>query len=215
MSVIEIQEIEVLMDTVGKISNSDFRLNDEVMNGYFRLLQLAHPCKLFCASSFHYARMKKLANPPDIKCNKKKVNIYDYDFIFFPIHLTNHWALLSVDINEKSINYYDSISKDNPSTLAVFKSYFDTKYPQQQWKVKNWRDIPQQKDGNSCGVLVCQFATLLAYGFTINNDIDFTEVNNAIVLSSFINIFYLIVERHPGDSMGNKFFNNKSKARSL
>lgn len=56
---------------------------------------------------------------------KKNIVLYLNKYIMIPINYTKkHWALAVVNINEKSITYYDSLSKDGDSVMIKLANLF-------------------------------------------------------------------------------------------
>ena len=54
-----------------------------------------------------------------VKSWTRKMDIFSYDIIFVPVHLISkakngrdHWCLAVINLKEKSINFYDSMSSD-------------------------------------------------------------------------------------------------------
>lgn len=87
-----------------------------------------------------------------------------------PIHLGYHWCLAVVDLRDKSISYYDSNGSRNYCCLNVLKQYLVEENLEKKksfldlstWVLANITDIPQQTNGNDCGVFVCIFAEYLS-----------------------------------------------------
>ncbi|XP_015787668.1 sentrin-specific protease 1-like [Tetranychus urticae] len=102
-----------------------------------------------------------------------KPAIVNFKLLFFPIHLPNHWALICINMDEKSINYYDSIKRNDPSVLLQFHDWMAYLYPCSEWSMKNWTEILQQVN-TDCGMFTCQFGALLASGICID-DVHYTE----------------------------------------
>ena len=100
---------------------------------------------------------------------RNKVNLFDFDLIFIPIHITkNHWAFTTTFVKEKYFRYYDSLSQGNHHGLKqcnTIKEFLESNFilnsttsDLTQWHLKNAADTPQQPGGHNCGVYVCQNA---------------------------------------------------------
>ncbi|VVC31999.1 Hypothetical protein CINCED_3A007028 [Cinara cedri] len=83
----------------------------------------------------------------------------------------NHWSLVCVDFEKKSITYYDSLGNRNFVCLKQILQYlmfehFDKKLVEflpSGWTLTNMgRHCPQQSNLWDCGVFVCVFAEYLA-----------------------------------------------------
>jgi sentrin-specific protease 1 len=110
-------------------------------------------------------------------------SILDCDRIFFPIHHVEmgedcHWALAMVDLKQKRLEYFDSLSFERPEILRFLARYLDDEaackggpvLDVQSWKIECRKNIPKQVDGHSCGLFLLRFADLLS----ADADIDFS-----------------------------------------
>ena len=43
----------------------------------------------------------------------KKVDLFSYSLVLVPVHLGMHWCLAAVDMDAKSITYFDSMGGNN------------------------------------------------------------------------------------------------------
>jgi Ulp1 family protease len=61
---------------------------------------------------------------------KAKIDIFSLDMVIVPIHLQQiHWALAIINIKERHLEYYDSISKGyNDTVLSLLKHYVEEEY---------------------------------------------------------------------------------------
>jgi len=44
------------------------------------------------------------------------VDIFDYRYIFFPVHKNKHWSLVVANVPEKRLHYYDSMNGSGEMT---------------------------------------------------------------------------------------------------
>ncbi|SMN22715.1 similar to Saccharomyces cerevisiae YPL020C ULP1 Protease that specifically cleaves Smt3p protein conjugates [Maudiozyma saulgeensis] len=93
---------------------------------------------------------------------RKKVQITDLDKIFVPINLNqSHWALVMIDIKNKSINYVDSLSHGpNAMSFAILNDLKGYVISESQDSIGqdfelNHLSCPQQPNGFDCGIYVC------------------------------------------------------------
>ncbi|KTG38319.1 hypothetical protein cypCar_00016678, partial [Cyprinus carpio] len=101
----------------------------------------------------------------------EKVDIFQKDLLLIPIHLEVHWSLVSVDIKQRSITYFDSQRTLN---RRCPKHIF--KYLQAEAMIKEKRDfltgwkgffkmnVGRQNNDSDCGAFVLQFCKCLALG---------------------------------------------------
>jgi sentrin-specific protease 1 len=110
------------------------------------------------------------------KCGVK--NIFELDKIVMPVNVGGmHWCLAVIYIQEKKIQYYDSMSGSGMSTLKILKRYLveekDNKMKEKldpaEWTlVPTENGTPQQNNGCDCGVFTCMFADYLGAGEALN-----------------------------------------------
>jgi len=50
-----------------------------------------------------------------------QVNIFTYKLLLIPIHLMAHWAAIVVDMSEREIIYYDSMSMNGTTCLTKIR----------------------------------------------------------------------------------------------
>ena len=91
-------------------------LNDEVINFYFEML-LNTSTTMYAFSSFFMQQLlikSNCYNFANVKRWTKKVDIFLQKIIFIPINMRNfHWTLIIINIEMKSISYYDSYRKSD------------------------------------------------------------------------------------------------------
>ncbi|KAF5895038.1 eukaryotic initiation factor 4A-I, partial [Clarias magur] len=82
-------------------------LNDQVMNMYGDLVMDSVPDKVHFFNSFFYDKLRTKGYE-GVKRWTKNVDIFSKDLLLIPIHLEVHWSLVSVDIKQRFITYFDS-----------------------------------------------------------------------------------------------------------
>eukprot|EP00804_Cyclotella_cryptica_P001536 CCRYP_003747-RA/>CCRYP_003747-RA protein AED:0.09 eAED:0.09 QI:0/0/0/1/1/1/2/0/668 len=170
-------------------------LNDEIIN-YFLKNCLARRDEKLCAAqpgrkrshffnSYFVQTMfdEKNQNPAlrgkyaykNVKRWSKKVpgkDIFNLKYIVCPINLDNmHWTSAVIFMEEKKIQYYDSLGGTDRTKLEGLLQYV-----KDEWKVKKgdemdasgWklvgctRDTPRQLNGYDCGVFTCMFSDFIS-----------------------------------------------------
>ena len=119
-------------------------------------------------------------------------NIFEQERIFFPISINNsHWALVVAFMDEKRIQYYDSLKWNGTKYLKGILQYLQDDYKRQfrsDMDTSEWRlvlcteDTPQQGAYNKnnawdCGVFVCLFADFIAMDCDPIFDYDEASIN--------------------------------------
>ena len=109
-------------------------------------------------NEFGYSRVKRFTLPRYIGCR----SIFERSYLFFPIHLLNHWALVVYIKSLNQLVYIDSIMKDNPNyILNKIKDYLQEENNSKcegRYNIDptfvNLKDCPQQNNSIDCGVFV-------------------------------------------------------------
>ncbi|XP_073693269.1 sentrin-specific protease 3b [Garra rufa] len=145
-------------------------LNDQVMNMYGDLVMDSVPEKVHFFNSFFYDKLRTKGYD-GVKRWTKNVDIFQKDLLLIPIHLEVHWSLVSVDIKQRSITYFDSQRTLN---RRCPKHIF--KYLQAEAMIKEKRDfltgwkgffkmnVGRQNNDSDCGAFVLQYCKCLALG---------------------------------------------------
>ena len=75
----------------------------------------------------------------------------------FPVHLTNHWCLVAVNVGYGTISLYDSQAIGNTKPMDVIENFLVQEAPGKEITLRNWtkacQDSPQQTNFNDCGVV--------------------------------------------------------------
>ncbi|XP_063772431.1 sentrin-specific protease 5 [Pseudophryne corroboree] len=143
-------------------------LNDQVINMYGELIKDAVPDKVhFFNSFFHKQLMTKGYN--GVKRWTKKVDLFKKTLLLIPIHLEVHWSLITVNIPNKIIYFYDSQGIHFKFCVENIRKYLITeaKEKNQEEFLQGWQSavnkcIPQQKNDSDCGVFMLQYCKCLA-----------------------------------------------------
>ncbi|KAG5191264.1 hypothetical protein JKP88DRAFT_259592 [Tribonema minus] len=120
-------------------------LNDEVVNYFLSKLT---------ERTYSYNNVKRWST-------KAKLDVFEADKILFPHNIGNmHWCLAIVHVQEKRIEYMDSMSGDGLGAMSALFRYFKDEHADKKgsplkgmWTRYSYRDTsPQQKNGCDCGV---------------------------------------------------------------
>uniref|UniRef100_A0A8D2MIW7 Ubiquitin-like protease family profile domain-containing protein n=1 Tax=Zonotrichia albicollis TaxID=44394 RepID=A0A8D2MIW7_ZONAL len=150
-------------------------LNDRIMNFYMGLLverskKEGYPA-VYAFNTFFYSKLSSTSHK-GVKKWTKDVDIFEHDVIFVPIHLRIHWTLLVIDLREKTIKYFDSLGQKGDHICKTVLKYLEEESREKrnieltasEWTLHSMgtEEIPQQNNGNDCGVFVCKFADFIS-----------------------------------------------------
>ena len=183
-------------------------INDEVINFYMQLLNqredeisrlsihsLRRPCyffssffvaKLLEGDIYDYTRVKRWTR----NTRRQQIrDIFTYHELFFPINIRNsHWAMATINITNKTINYYDSQGHPGTRYLQALKRWLDDeskdKCPNSTLNIPSFNmqpcDIaqtPQQIGSTDCGVFSMMYADYLSTGRKLTGHDGFSQVD--------------------------------------
>nr|WAP48899.1 SUMO specific peptidase 5 [Crotalus horridus] len=143
-------------------------LNDQIINMYGELIMDAVPDKVhFFNSFFHRQLVTKGYN--GVKRWTKKVDLFKKTLLLIPIHLEVHWSLITVNLPNRIISFYDSQGIHFKFCVENIRKYLLTEAKEknrpdflQGWQTAVTKCIPQQKNDSDCGVFVLQYCKCLA-----------------------------------------------------
>ncbi|XP_077204373.1 sentrin-specific protease 5 [Paroedura picta] len=143
-------------------------LNDQIINMYGELIMDAVPEKVhFFNSFFHRQLVTKGYN--GVKRWTKKVDLFKKTLLLIPIHLEVHWSLITVNLPNRIISFYDSQGIHFKFCVENIRKYLLTEAKEknqpeflQGWQTAVTKCIPQQKNDSDCGVFVLQYCKCLA-----------------------------------------------------
>ena len=107
-------------------------------------------------------------------------DIFGLDKVFIPVNIGNaHWACLVIFIQERRIQFFDSLGGDGmyymDAAMQYLKDEWKSKNPGQElphlseWKkVKTTIETPKQQNGFDCGVFTCMFADFLSMKYPLS-----------------------------------------------
>ncbi|GMS88483.1 hypothetical protein PENTCL1PPCAC_10658 [Pristionchus entomophagus] len=151
-------------------------LNDEVILAYFNLIversknDQSLP-KVYAFNTFFYGNISNRSKGfPTVKRWTKKVDIFSFDILLIPVHLSVHWTMAVVDVVAKTIQFYDSLGGGHREVGENIMQYLEAesmdkrKIPlsECEWERESLAGIPQQHNGSDCGVFACKFADFAA-----------------------------------------------------
>ena len=127
-----------------------------------------------------------------------RVDIFEFDKIFIPVHVTDHWFCMAIFMNEQTIEVLDSMKGGHGKLLEVVFKYLSDKHQHRKgkplpgkWKLyhRSDKNIPCQTNGFDCGVYTCMNADRLSL-------IDKAEFKNDDSTTIYQQRMALQIERH-------------------
>jgi Ulp1 protease family, C-terminal catalytic domain len=153
-----------------------FYLNDEIIDGYLKLLKIRDKklseedpsrTRSFFFSPYFldlwYDKTSRAYTYDPVRKYDRGRNLFELDKVFFPICLDEHWVLVVAYMKEKRIGLYDSLNRTQPhqakqmeAVLVHIMEYF-TKYHLDKFgkSISGWRSFdlsdstPKQENGKS------------------------------------------------------------------
>uniref|UniRef100_A0A914BXW3 Ubiquitin-like protease family profile domain-containing protein n=1 Tax=Acrobeloides nanus TaxID=290746 RepID=A0A914BXW3_9BILA len=145
-------------------------LNDEIIYFYLNLVcaraeQDTNLPKSYTYNTFFYTNLTTKGYA-SVKRWTRKVDIFAYDLLFVPVHLTVHWCMLIIDFKKKKIDFYDSMLGEHTACLQALKTYLESESLDKKkvnfdfsgWRMECLKNIPRQLNGSDCGMFACKFA---------------------------------------------------------
>jgi len=155
--------------------NSHLFLNDEVINKYMDLITERSPKTVYAFNTFFYLALSDKGYSHVCRWTKK-IDIFSKLKLFIPVHIDDHWCLVYVNFEKKSIGYYDSLRGRNFKCLKLILKYLMMEHADKKgeefhpsgWLLMNVKNCPQQLNSWDCGVFVCMFAEYLSRDAQLN-----------------------------------------------
>ena len=170
-------------------------LNDEIMNAFFWMLNVrdaalsAAPNSLRRRSLFHstffvsklsengytYDNVKRWTRKSALQAKFGVSSIFELDKVVIPVHVSgNHWCLAVIYMQEKKIQYYDSMAGSGMAVLRALlrwlgdesRERLGEELDEEAWTLvpTQMDETPQQHNGCDCGAFTCTAADFLSNG---------------------------------------------------
>lgn len=163
------------------------QLNDNIINFYLNLLmerskirRLDGYPKVYAFNTYFIGRLLSTGGYSNVKRWTRTVDIFSHDIIAIPVHIPNsnpnpyadkadHWCMVIINVNEKTIKYYDSLRKSDNGLLLLLTDYLRNESLDKRktgidlsgWSLENVADYPLQDNGSDCGVFSCLTAEFI------------------------------------------------------
>uniref|UniRef100_A0A1I8AG78 ULP_PROTEASE domain-containing protein n=1 Tax=Steinernema glaseri TaxID=37863 RepID=A0A1I8AG78_9BILA len=106
-------------------------VNDEIINIYLHMICDRSAAnedmlpKVYAYSTFFFPKLTK-DGYESVKRWTRKVDIFSYNQILVPVFLRAHWTLVVIHMDQRIIEYYDSLGGKNNSGLEKLRQYLAT-----------------------------------------------------------------------------------------
>ena len=140
---------------------------DEVVSGFYYLLdsKFGGGENKFFGTGFFTTCVQDFSIERKLTQFKKKFRT-EWKKLFFPVNAhSNHWILLTADVDEKTVKVYDSLGKSNETyTHLLLNIINQVKKKDEQWVVvdNTTANIQRQMDLVNCGWFTCWYAYQIA-----------------------------------------------------
>lgn len=144
-------------------------VNDQIINAYFQLLSIQGSVlwkkRIDAVDSILFPLMKTSSAEHLYQYTRCKP-LLDADVVLVPIHLPNHWALVTINLQEKKLLYWDGIFPSNKEPLNVVFTFLKGEYKLRtgveisahEWTLTSNTNITNQENTYDCGLYVLLYA---------------------------------------------------------
>ena len=145
-------------------------LNDTIIDEYLLMIKARSPEAVAVMNTYFYQKFDSLGFERGYEETRTwiKEDLCNKEMIFIPICKNDHWRLIHIDTQQKTVSYFDSIigsrkSSNAPKLMKRFiEKYFQEQGKPQVFKIKIQENIPTQQNGVDCGVFLCTYAERLS-----------------------------------------------------
>ena len=173
-------------------ATTDSWLDDDIVNYWFGLIEersvrkmvsnsvpVAEKLKVRVLNS-QYFWVEDSHGPNFDKFLCKIPDIFDQDKVIIPVYMSLHWTILVVNFSKNRFEYYDTLGANTVQAgkaIATAKKGFlryadsiqkGTSLSSYAQYIPTIQQIPQQENGDDCGVFVCTLADYLAQDLVFN-----------------------------------------------
>ena len=164
-------------------------LNDNIIDFYLKLISHFQCDKVVTTiSSYNFTKhfLNNVNNSADLPNERVRFisNIFLVNYVLIPICNNNHWTLIWINMDSRSIFYLNSlVSAENKDFINecftgvkvlltqiyhLFSKELSIKFDLNLWRYIKHNNLPQQTNGHDCGAFVCMYARCICYDFVIN-----------------------------------------------
>ena len=128
----------------------------QILNSYMSLIMDKHK-DIYIFSTFFYTKL--LVSGYQGICNwAKTIPLFTKKFVMVPLHLSNHWSLVAIDMVHCQIILHDSLPNNSIHCLDILEQYLLLEAAKQNFAVKIWikevcKECPQRSNFNNYTVV--------------------------------------------------------------
>lgn len=156
----------------------------QILNGYMDLIMDKYK-DTYIFSTFFYTKLST-SGYQGVSNWKRTNQLFEKRLLMFPIHLHRHWCLVAVDVSQRIISLYDSLTIGNTKPMDIIENFLVLEASGKDITLGSWtkvcEDSPQQTNFNDCGVYVCMNARNLSEQTTFKFYLDISSTRNQIKL---------------------------------
>ncbi|NWW42236.1 SENP2 protease, partial [Pedionomus torquatus] len=163
-------KLKVTREDIHTLRNQSW-LNDQIVNFYMCLVMERSKKEGYPAvhafSTFFYPKLSSGGYRAVARWTKH-VDIFKYDIILVPVHQKMHWTLVVMDFRENTVKHFDSMGQKGDKICRTLLKYLqeescdkrNMRMDLSEWTIHSMGapEIPQQQNGNDCGVFICKYA---------------------------------------------------------
>ncbi|XP_049767885.1 sentrin-specific protease 1-like [Schistocerca cancellata] len=170
--------LKITRHDIGTLKKKNW-LNCQVINFYLSLLtergkQNGYP-SVYTFNTFFFPRLYS-SGFSAVRRWTRKTDIFAYEILIVPIHLSIHWCMVAINFKKKTICYYDSVNSSNNVCLKLLWDYLNSESMDKRneefnydgWKTENVKEIPQQVNTSDCGVFCCVYSDCICRNASFN-----------------------------------------------
>ena len=154
-------------------------LNAEVVDAYLEIILRKHP-DITLFTSYFSITVKRESHEKILEMYKRRFNKMKESsekLVLIPLLADGHWTLLYLDIGQQESMFFDSYLGKNKEVVGKIMRIFKdagiiTEELKIYYPVRDLREIPKQKDGYNCGVIVIMYAEETLHNKDIQNFMD-------------------------------------------
>ncbi|EXJ86537.1 hypothetical protein A1O3_03489 [Capronia epimyces CBS 606.96] len=167
---------------IGQGRGTDSWLNDEVINGYLKLV-VAHgrqndrptqvPTHHAFVSFFYNNLESKGYDGVKRWANRAKIggkSLLETEHVFIPINSGMHWTLCVVSGKNRSVTHYNSLGGNGRRYVETVKDWvkheLGAAFKEEEWTLNAVGESPQQQNMDDCGVFTITSARQIMLGLT-------------------------------------------------
>ena len=92
-------------------------LSSDIIEIMFKLIEATH--KSTHSLGFHFGQFLSNLGHEGVRRYTRKIDIFSFKKIILPVYSPGHWSCVGVNLEEKTITYFDSLNRKNQVKQSV------------------------------------------------------------------------------------------------